>query len=113
MVSGVSDLDDRLDVHQAPEGVSALQGGVTPSGQPLEILQARWAPGTRALVGGAGGLLVLYALARGGVGGVAAIAGGIALLARAKANRPLSELMHREEGAGTHPERAARTLAAI
>lgn len=96
MVSGVDDLDDRLDVHPSAEGVSSLQGGMTPGGEPIELLQAHWAPGTRAVVGGAGALLVFYALIRGGVLGVAAIAGGAALLARARANRPLAELMRRE-----------------
>ena len=81
MVSGIADVEDRLDVHSSAEGISSLQGG------------RHWAPGTRAVVGGAGALLVLYALVRGGVLGVAAIAGGAALLARAKANRPLGELM--------------------
>jgi hypothetical protein len=70
LVPGVQDLDDRLDVHPSAEGVSSLQGGTPPSGERLELLQARWAPGTRAVVGGAGALLILYALARGGVRGV-------------------------------------------
>lgn len=98
LVRGVRDCADRLDVHASAEGVSALQGGVPAPGQPLEILQARWSPGTRALVGGAGALLSLYALARGGVTGIAALAGGAALMARAKANRPLLQgsVVHRQ-----------------
>ncbi len=89
MVHGVRDCADRLDVHTSAEGISALQGGIPPSGRRPEILQSRWSPGTRAIVGGAGALLSLYALARGGIVGVAALAGGAALVARAKANRPL------------------------
>lgn len=96
-VSGIRDYADRLDVHASAEGISALQGdplkGGTPAGQPLEILQARWSPGTRALVAGAGGVLALYALVRGGLTGVAALASGAALMARAKANQPLADLM--------------------
>ncbi len=88
-VHGVRDCADRLDVHTSAEGISALQGGIAPSAQRMEILQSRWSPGTRAMVGGAGALLSLYAIARGGVVGVAALAGGAALMARAKANRPL------------------------
>jgi hypothetical protein len=94
-VPGVRDVDDRLDVHPSADGVSSLQGGLTPSGEPLELLQARWAPGTRAVVGGAGALLVLYALVRGGVLGVAALGGGAALLARARANKPLRDIVQR------------------
>jgi hypothetical protein len=58
-------------------------------GERPELLQRTWSPGTRALVGGAGALLALYALARGGLAGAAALAGGAALIARAKINRPL------------------------
>lgn len=90
-VRGVRDIADRLDVHAAAEGVPSLQGGSTPPGERWELLQAAWSPGTRALVGGTGGLLAVYALARGGLLGVAALAGGAALIARAKANRPLLE----------------------
>lgn len=92
-VPGVQDVDDRLDVHAASEGVSALQGGIPRAPGRLELLQRTWSPGTRALVGGAGAILLAYALVRGGVRGVAAIAGGTALLARATANRPLQEVM--------------------
>jgi hypothetical protein len=89
LVSGVRDCADRMDVHTSPERISSLQGGSPVVGQRTEILQSRWSPGTRAIVGGAGALLGLYAFARGGIVGVAALAGGAALLARAKANRPL------------------------
>ena len=89
-VSGVRDCADRLDVHASAEGISALQGGSTPPGERWEVLQAKWSPGTRALVGGTGAVLSLYALARGGLLGVAALAGGAALIARAKLNRPLT-----------------------
>lgn len=101
LVSGVKDVEDRLDVHPSAEGISALQGGTPASGEPIELLQSRWAPGTRALVGGVGTVLVLYGLARGGVRGVAALAGGAALLARAKANRPLKQVMRE----ASQPER--------
>ena len=89
MVSGVKDVDDRLDVHTSAQGISALQGGMAPSGQRPDLLQARWAPGTRALAGSTGALLVVYGLARGGLAGLAALAGGGALLTRAKVNHPL------------------------
>lgn len=102
-VRGVRDMADRLDVHSSAEGVSALQGGTPPPGERPELLQAAWSPGTRALVGGAGGILALYALARGGLLGVAALAGGAALIARAKANRPLLERGVVDRQAERHP----------
>ncbi len=91
LVRGARDCADRLDVHPSAEGISALQGGVPPADQRWEILQARWSPGTRALVGGTGALLTLYALARGGALGVAALVGGATLIARARLNRPLAK----------------------
>lgn len=94
-VSGMADVEDHLDVHTSSQGVSALQGGAIVSGEPPELLQSRWAPGTRAVIGGAAALLALYGVLRGGIRGVAALAGGAALLARARANRPLQELMRR------------------
>jgi len=99
-VPGVRDLMDRLDVHPSAEGISALQGGTPPDRDKPELLQRTWSPGTRALVGGAGALLALYALARGGVSGAAALAGGAALIARAKVNRPLLN-----SGSGSQSER--------
>lgn len=108
-VSGMRDIDDRLDVHPRAEGVSSLQGGTPVSGEPLELLQARWAPGTRAVVGGAGALLALYGLVRRGVTGAAALAGGAALLARAKANRPLRQLMQKS----SRTELELRRLASV
>lgn len=104
-VSGVRDCADRLEIRASREGVSALQGGTTPPGERWELLQAKWSPGTRALVGGTGALLALYALARGGVPGVAALAGGAALITRARLNRPL---LNSERGVvGRQPERDA------
>lgn len=96
-VKGVRDVTDRLDVHASAEGVPSLQGGVPPARERPELRQRTWSPGTRALVGGTGALLSVYALARGGVVGVAALAGGAAMIARAKANRPLWE---RQSGPG-------------
>lgn len=80
----MKDVDDRLDVHPSAEGISALQGGTPRSGAPIDLLQSRWAPGTRA------------------------VAGGAALLARAKANRPLKEVMRK----ASPPEPRKRELAA-
>lgn len=57
------------------------------------LLQDSWTPGVRLLIGGAGALLLLYALSRSGLGGIGALAAGAALLGRASANRPLTSLV--------------------
>ena len=50
-VRGVTGIVNALDAHETSEGVSALQGDGRRAGPALDILQRRWAPGTRALVG--------------------------------------------------------------
>jgi len=49
-VRGVSELVDELDKHATPDGVPSLHGMGRVS-EPLDFLQRRWAPATRALVG--------------------------------------------------------------
>ncbi len=73
-------------------GADALRDG-------FGLLQENWTPGVRAAAGGVGALLLLYALARGGLTGIGALAAGAALLGRAGANRPLSALARRRETA--------------
>jgi uncharacterized membrane protein len=57
-VRGVRDVEAALDVHDEPGNVSALQGGIHRTGEPIDLLQEYWSPATRVLVGAAGlGLL--------------------------------------------------------
>lgn len=63
-------------------------------------LRAKWERGVndmhqrdRALMGGAAATLYLYGLVRGGIGGLAAIVLGSAVLARALGNRPEGKLL--------------------
>lgn len=60
-VRGVTELVDELDPHETSEGIPSLQGGGVMGGPTIDILQHRWAPGTRALVGA--GVLASGALA--------------------------------------------------
>ena len=52
-VRGVRSVINELEPHDSPEGVPALQGRGRPAGPRLDLLQSRWAPATRALVGAA------------------------------------------------------------
>lgn len=88
-VRGVKHVENQLNSHESAEGVSALQGGAEPDRERFELLQENWSPGVRAITGGTGALLVLYALSRGGIAGIGALAIGAALLGRASANRPV------------------------
>ena len=92
-VRGVAHVENNLTAHQSAEGVSSLQGGVAPDRERFELAQDNWSPGVRLLTGGAGAVLLLYALSRGGLVGIGALAAGAALLGRASANRPLAGLI--------------------
>jgi hypothetical protein len=61
-VRGVRDVENRLEVHREPGDVPALQGDKPkPTGQPIDLLQRRWSPSTRFVVGSAGVLLPFLA----------------------------------------------------
>ena len=88
-VRGVEHVDNKLTTHESAEGVSSLQGGRMPTGARFAFLQENWTPGIRLVAGGAGALLLLYALARGGLSGIGALGVGAVLLGRATTNQPL------------------------
>ncbi len=90
-VRGVRGLDNRLEVHEQPGRVSALQGTGRRLAQRSEAVEDRWMPGPRLLAGASGGFLALLGTVRGGVSGVAMSALGVGLLSRSFTNAPLSE----------------------
>ena len=88
-VRGVENVDNKLNAYESAEGISSLQGGSAPAGERFALLQENWSPGIRLVTGGAGALLLLYALARGGLTGIGALGVGAVLLGRASTNQPL------------------------
>ncbi|MBU6427926.1 MAG: SRPBCC family protein, partial [Cyanobacteria bacterium REEB65] len=90
---GVVELDDRLEAHRSAEAVPALQGGVPRRGLRPDLLQDRWAPTTRLLVGTGGLALGLRGLLRGGPLAPFWLAIGTTCLARATANQPLAKAL--------------------
>jgi hypothetical protein len=93
---GVEHVDNRLTAYPSAAGVPSLQGTQALPVR-LELLQETWSPGIRVMVGGTGALLLLYALARGGLSGIGALGIGALLLARASTNQPLTHLARRRE----------------
>jgi gas vesicle protein len=74
-VRGVSDVHNEMEAHETAEGVPSLQGDGRVGAPVPDIMQHRWAPATRALVG-AGAIatgmgLLTYARRRAGDGGIA------------------------------------------
>jgi hypothetical protein len=58
-VRGVRDIENRLEVHEKGDDVPGLQGDAQkPTGQTIDVLQRRWSPSTRFLMGTAGILLL-------------------------------------------------------
>ncbi len=99
-VRGVKDVESRLDVHDRPNGISALQGGVPRPGEISEIFQETWSPATKLLVGAAGTVLALRLARRGGLTGLAVGALGVGLAAGAFSKLDWRGSEHEEIG---HP----------
>jgi hypothetical protein len=61
-VRGVREVENHLEVYDDPDQIPGLQGDIPkPTGRALDIMQRRWSPATRFLVGAAGMFLLLSA----------------------------------------------------
>jgi len=96
-VPGVQEVEDRLERHERPGGVSALQGGRSRAGERTELCQASWSPTARLLVGSAGAALLAAGASRRGVAGFTLGVLGTGLVARAVTDIP-TRLWLRAEG---------------
>ena len=92
-VPGVSAVEDRLEVHERPDDVPALQGGAGRSVPRPELLQENWAPATRLLVGAAGAGLFGWGAARRDLPGLGVAGLGALLLGRSITNLPVRRLL--------------------
>ena len=97
--AGGDQVEERLDRHEHPDGISGLQGGRFRPGERSELCQANWSPTARLLVGSAGTALFAAGAGRRGVTGLALGALGTGLLVRAVANIPMSHWLGSEGGA--------------
>jgi len=90
-IPGVKSVDDQLRMHASADGLAALQGPPR-SDRRSALLQENWSPTTR-LVGGVAGVGLLGVGRRiGGLSGLLIRGGGLAMTARAAANKPLRRL---------------------
>jgi uncharacterized membrane protein len=90
-VRGVAEIDDRLDLHEHADHISALQGG-RPLPKQSPRLDENWAPALRWLATAGGGALVLWGASRRGALGLTTAAVGSALALRGTSNTPLKRL---------------------
>jgi len=89
----VEHVDNKLTAYASAEGISSLQGGTPPGRERFALMEGDWSPGLRLMAGGTGALLLLYALARGGLSSIGALGAGAVLLGRASTNRPLGRAL--------------------
>ncbi|MGH7231386.1 MAG: CBS domain-containing protein [Nitrospiraceae bacterium] len=93
-VTGVTRVENRLDVHQDADGVSGLQGSARrpPVFTRFEFMQVHWSPSARLVAGAVGSVMTFYgARQRNALGaGIAAV--GLALLTRGMTNREVTRL---------------------
>ena len=92
-VRGVDSVESRLDVHEHAGNVSALQGGVQPGHEPIDVMQENWSPATRLVASGLGTTLMLNCLARRTPGATLLAAFGFGLFVRGTSNLSASRLV--------------------
>ena len=94
-VRGVHDVENRLQVHDTPGNVPGLQGQPTRrlSGQQWDVMQVHWSPGTRLLMGAAGGAIATFGAGRRDTLGGALTLTGLTLLTRALTNMELKRML--------------------
>jgi uncharacterized membrane protein len=100
-VRGVEEVIDRLERHETPGDVPALQGDGQPSESTFELLQENWSPAARLVVGVTGAALTRVALRadertdpRSAVLGLV----GAGLVVRSVTNMPFERLIGRGAG---------------
>ncbi len=91
-VRGVREVENQLQVHERADDVPGLQGGSPPPSAKAPWRQEVWAPSTRLMAGGLGGLALVRGLRSGGLFGGALAALGAGLVTRATTNLSAARL---------------------
>jgi uncharacterized membrane protein len=90
----VSEVDNKLEVHENPDSVPGLQGqSAQRNGQVPDLLQVNWSPTSRFIAGTLGGSLALYGARKLSIFGTAVASLGAAILARALTNMEFKRLI--------------------
>ena len=97
-VYGVRQVENKLDVHQTAENVSALQGGMCALGESSDWIQQNWSPTTRFIAGALGGVAMLNCLTKRTLPAMVAGTGGLLLLVRALSNQELIGALEGDAG---------------
>jgi uncharacterized membrane protein len=92
-VRGVEDVVDALEVHESAENISALQGGVPRTGEPVDVMQTNWSPTTRLLMGAAGTALMMRCATRRTPAAALLCPAGLAMALRAVTNQEMGRAL--------------------
>jgi uncharacterized membrane protein len=92
-VRGVTNVENRLEVHKEAGDIPDLQGGVARQGDRFALLRLYWSPAARLLAGATGSALAAYGTRHRDALGVAVGTIGLGLLARALTNTELRRLV--------------------
>jgi hypothetical protein len=91
-VDGVREVKNLLNIHDSPENVAALQGGVRHTGELSEWMQANWSPTARLVAGTTGAMLMINCLAKRSPPAITFGTAGFFLFIRAVTNQPIVQL---------------------
>lgn len=100
-VAGVSEIEDKLEVHDSPAGIPSLQGEGRLRRTGSAMMKETWSPALRAIAAVGGGVLGLYGLTRRTPASVAVATLGAGLITRSVLNRPFNQLAGRSSGQRT------------
>ena len=98
-ISGVAQIFNRLERHQSPHDVPALQGPMEPKPGPrFALMQSNWSPAARMAAALMGAAALLYGLSQRTVGAATLAVSGLGLLVRSATNQEFARLLNLKIG---------------
>jgi uncharacterized membrane protein len=93
VIQSVKNIENLLELHEAPDDIPALQGGKRRFGERFGPFKTTWSPTTRLLTGVAGGALTIYGGKRRGALGSFIGTIGLGMVTRALTNLEARQLV--------------------
>lgn len=97
-IRGVAEISNRMEPHESPDDVPALQGDTGPKPGPrFALMQSHWSPAARLAAALMGTVALLYGLSQRTTGAATLAATGLGLLVRSATNEEFANLLHLKE----------------